>query len=190
MLEYDKIKSYLIKNIGEKRFLHSVRVMNTAENLASIYGCDIEKASVAGLLHDCGKLIDKSLFIKLCEDYNITNVDIEIENNISILHGAIGAEIAYKVFDINDKDILDSIKYHTTGKPNMSILEKIIYIADYIEPERKFDGVEYIRELVLNDIDRALLYAMDNTIKYVIDNGYILHCDTILARNYLISHKN
>jgi len=188
MVDKKRIKDYLIENIGESRYLHSIRVKETAEKLAEIYNCDQEKASIAGLLHDCGKLKDESHLLKMCYEFGII-LNGEFEGNSSLLHGALGAEIAKRVFSIEDEDILSSIKYHTTGKQNMTILEKIIYIADYIEPKRSFPGIDDIRNLAFRDLDATLLKIMDNTIKYIIDNGWIIHCDTINARNYLVSKK-
>ena len=188
MVDEKRIKDYLIENIGVSRYLHSVRVMETAERLAVIFDCDKKKASIAGLLHDCGKLKDKSHLLKMSYEFGIILNDA-FEENISLLHGPLGTEIAKRVFGIEDEDILNSIKYHTTGKPDMTILEKIIYLADYIEPNRVFPGIYDIRDLALKDLDGALLKAMDNTIKYVIDKGWIIHCDTISARNYLVSKK-
>lgn len=186
MIDEKKIKDYLIENIGESRYLHSIRVRKTAEKLAAIFNYDHKKASIAGLLHDCGKLRDESHLLKMSFEFDII-LNSVFEKNTSLLHGPLGSEIAKRIFGIEDEDILNSIKYHTTGRPNMTILEKIIYIADYTEPNRAFPGVEDIRNLALKDLDAALLKTMDNTIKYIIDKGWIIHYDTINARNYLVS---
>jgi predicted HD superfamily hydrolase involved in NAD metabolism len=94
------------------------------------------------------------------------------------------------VYDVHDKEILSAIYYHTTGKENMSLLEKIVYIADYIEPNRDFEGVERVRELAFVDLNESLIQSMDNTIKYIVDKKILIHLDTIKARNYLILEKD
>jgi predicted HD superfamily hydrolase involved in NAD metabolism len=177
---------YILRNsIGEKRYHHSVGVMETAKELSAVYGCDVKKAGIAGLLHDCGRIEDDGVLLKLAMDSDIILDDIT-KNNPKLIHGYLGAEIAKNEYGINDREILDAIRYHTTGKPRMSLLEKIIYIADYIEPGREFPGVEDVRKLAYINLDESLLAAMDNTIKYIIENGWLLHNNTVMARNELI----
>ena len=107
-----------------------------------------------------------------------------------ILHGVLGACEAQSKFGIYDPEILDAVKYHTTGKGNMSMLAKIIYIADYIEPNRDFDGVRELRSLAYRDIDEAIIKGIDDTIKDLIKRGLLLHPDTIHARNDLIIKRS
>ncbi|WP_352420104.1 bis(5'-nucleosyl)-tetraphosphatase (symmetrical) YqeK [Proteiniborus sp.] len=178
----------LIHYIGYKRYLHSLRVMEEAIKLATKFNCDGEKAAIAGFLHDCGKLQDEHELLKKSYDFGIIQRDVHIDN-FALLHGALGAEIARREFQIEDIEIINAIRYHTTGRPNMSLLEKIIYISDYIEPERKFPGVDAIRTLAYKDLDEALLKAMDKTIKYIIDKGQYIHPETLNARNYLIKEN-
>lgn len=159
--------------------------METAEKLAKVYGCDKYKARLAGLIHDCGKIENDRELLKIAFEFGIIHDDVK-DVNIALLHGPLGAEIAKNEFEIKDLEILNAIRYHTTGKENMSLLEKIIYIADYIEPNRDFPLVEEIRRLAFLDLDKAILLAMDNTIKYVVDNGWVLDTETVKARNFLI----
>lgn len=182
-------KNILIENIGFKRYYHSLNVMEEARQLSLKYNSSIEKASVAGLLHDCGKYEDKSKLIKKAYEFGIIKKGEQIANP-ELIHGHIGAELAKREYHLKDQDILDAIKYHTTGKSNMTLLQKIIYIADYIEPSRDFYGIDEIRDLAYEDLDKALLKAMDNTIKHIIDKGYYIHHDTISARNYLLNEIN
>lgn len=182
----NRARSRLVHSIGYERYLHSVRVMKEAIKLATVFNCDIEKTTIAGLLHDCGKFEDKHELLKNAYDFGIIQRGVHI-SNFALIHGALGAEIATKEYEINDKDITNAIRYHTTGRPNMTLLEKIIYISDYIEPERSFKGVDEIRKLSYENLDVALLKAMDNTIKYIIDKGLYIHPDTFNARNYLIN---
>ncbi|MCB2292536.1 bis(5'-nucleosyl)-tetraphosphatase (symmetrical) YqeK [Clostridium algoriphilum] len=177
---------YLQINLKESRLKHSLSVSKTAVKLATIYGEDIEKARIAGLVHDCAKNKTDAELIKIVMDNEIEICDIELQNP-SILHGLVGSLVAREVMSIRDVDILNAIHYHTTGRKNMSTLEKIIYIADYIEPLRVFDDIEALRSLTMIDLDAAVLKSFDNTIKYVITKNGSLHIDTIDARNYLLS---
>lgn len=182
----DKVKEKLIYSIGNERYKHSVRVMEEAIKLANVYDCDEEKAAIAGLLHDCGKFKNEYELLKSAYDFGIIQRDTYTINS-ALIHGALGAEVARKELCIEDKEILDAIQYHTTGKEDMTLLEKIIYLSDYIEADRNFPGVDEIRQLAYENLDLALLNAIDKTIKHIIDKGYYIHPDTINARNYLIN---
>lgn len=183
----EKMIKLLKTMIKEKRFEHSIGVMNTANELANIYSCDVQKARIAGLLHDCAKGVEKSEILKLCSDFGIVLDDIN-SYNIELLHGPLGAEFAKSIFYVDDKEVLDAIKYHTIGKENMCLLTKIIYLADYIEPGRNFKGVDIIREQSKVNLDRALVNSIDSTIKYVLEKGSLLHPNTVEARNYILLH--
>ena len=182
---YDKLKG----DIGDKRYNHSIGVMNTSIELANIYGCSIEKVALAGLLHDCGKLQGEINLLKIANDFDII-LDNVMKKNKELIHGPLGEAIAKKEYNITDETILSAIRYHTTGRENMSLIEKIVFIADIIEPSRSFEGVEEIRELAYNDIDNSILQATNGTIKFIIDRGNLIHLDTIKLRNQLIILKN
>ena len=186
----DKIKECLLKTIGEKRLGHSIRVMNEARKLAKTYSIDEESAAISGLLHDCGRYGSKDELLKKAKEFDIILNDIYTEN-VNLLHAPLGARVAKEIYDISDNDILNAIRYHTTGRENMSMLEKIVYMADYIEPKRDFNGIEEIRSICYEekDIDKALKMSIDNTIMYIIKNEEIIHGDTIKARNYLLLYN-
>jgi len=112
-----------------------------------------------------------------------------MQKNTELIHGPLGAKIANACYGIDDLEVLDAIKYHTIGRENMSMLDKIIYIADYIEPGRSFPGVEEIREIVFLDLDDAIKKAMDNTILFLIKDNKLIHPDTINARNYMLYNE-
>ena len=131
--DLEKIQTKLKKEIDEHRFEHTIGVMYTAASMAMAHGYDLHKAQVAGLLHDCAKCIPNDKKLKLCRKNNIQMSDVEQSNPI-LLHGKLGAFVAQKKYDVKDKEILSAITFHTTGKPEMSVLDKIIFIADYIEP--------------------------------------------------------
>lgn len=188
MYSIEEIEKKIKSSVGIKRYNHSIGVMETAIKLARFNGENINNAALAGLLHDCGKFENTNEILKKCKDYNV-DIDEYMKMNVQLLHAPLSAEIAKKDYGIHDKNIFNSIKYHTTGRKNMSLLEKIIYIADYIEPNRNFPGVEEVRILAFKDINKALLKAFDNTIQYVIQNNWIIHENTIFARNSLILNE-
>lgn len=188
MWDEGQIIEYLKENLKESRYEHSLSVRDTAVKMAKIYGADIDKARTAGLVHDCAKYMSNEEILDIASKNNI-NVDEVAKANPQLLHGSIASVIAQNDMGIYDEEILDAIKYHTTGKKNMNLLEKIIYISDYIEPLRDFPGVEDLRKKALVNLDDALLDAFNNTIEVVISRNQLLHMNTIEGRNYLICKK-
>jgi predicted HD superfamily hydrolase involved in NAD metabolism len=126
--------------------------------------------------------------LKLAREFGIVMDEIQ-KRYISILHAPVGAKIAKKEFGVEDEEILTAICYHTTGCQNMSIMSKVIYVADYIAQGRHFEGIEEIRKIAFNDLDAAVLIGMDLTIKYVISLNGLLHPDTIDARNDMLMKR-
>lgn len=185
MWNEEKIVDYLKVHLKENRFQHTMGVVKVAEELCEIYGCSKEKAKLAALLHDAAKYMDDKSILEILKKENI-KIDSNIEKNLSLMHGLCGSYIAKEIMGVEDDEVLGAIKYHTTGKQNMNLLEKIIYLSDFIEENRKYDGVEELRTLCKIDLNRALLKAFDNTIIYVIKQNQFIHMDTINARNYLI----
>lgn len=185
MWKEKEIEAYLRKRLEADRFQHVLGVRETAINLAKHYNGEVEKAKIAALIHDCAKnMTDREMLeIVKSEGYG---VDWVCEHSPQLLHGLAGAIIGKNIMLINDEDIFAAVRYHTTGRKNMSLLEKVIYLADYIEAGRNFPGVEDLRRLAFEDIDKAILSSLDSTIGYVISKGQLLHTDTIDARNYLI----
>lgn len=186
-MEFDVISDYLKKNLSEKRYVHTVGVANTAKLLAEKYGGNPEKAFVAGLLHDCAKEKSIEILREIIERNNDT-IDTISENSNALLHGVSGAWLSKELFSIDD-EIFDAIKYHTTGKPSMSLLTKIVFIADYIEPGRKFDGVEEVRNLAYSNIDDAIIKSCSNVIIHTVNKGGVVHPNTVDARNYLLLYN-
>ena len=188
-MNLELINNKIQEMLPEKRYKHSLNVANCAVKLSEIYGCDKEKAYIAGIAHDCAKYLNKDEVKYYVDKYKIVLDEIE-KDNLALSHSLIGSYIAKYEFGINDKDIINAIKYHTTGKEDMDIIEKIIYIADLIEEDRDFPGVEELRDLVYNkELDKALLISFNNTIKFVIENNQLIHNRTVDARNYLIKNK-
>lgn len=185
MWNEEQIIEYLKEKLKKSRYEHSLSVRDTAIKMAKIYNADVKKAGTAGLVHDCAKYMSNGQILSIAEQ-NGMEVDEVARANPQLLHGSIAAVIAKNIMGICDEDILSAVKYHTTGKKNMNILEKIVYISDYIEPLRDFPGVEELREKALTDLNGALLDAFNNTIKVVISRNQLLHLNTIQGRNYLI----
>lgn len=184
MISIDFLINELKKVVSKKRFNHSIEVMNTAKELSSIYGCDIYKASIAAILHDYSKEFSPATLIEICKKYFFDEVK-DYLNNVELMHGFASAAIAKEKFGILDSDILNAIKYHTTGRKNMSLLEKIIYIADAIEITRDYPEVNNIRKLVYTDLDSGILFEANHKIIYLIKNNYTLHVNTVNMRNEL-----
>lgn len=178
-----KYEKEIRNRIGEKRFLHTIRVKDTAIKLAKIHDVDVEKAEVAGFLHDCAKIKDKEELMKEAKKNNLL-LTKEMMKAPQIIHSYLGALFAREFYGIDDEDILNAITYHTTGRANMSDLEKIIFLADYIEPMRNFDGVERARELANKDLDAAMYFALNNTLKFLVDHDTYIVLETIIARNF------
>lgn len=149
------------------RYEHTLGVAYTAACLASLYGEDTKKAMRAGLLHDCAKCIDSKEKLFLCEKYGL-EVNAFERRNPSLVHAKLGAKLAEVTYDVADEDILNAIRYHTTGRPCMSLLEKIIFTADYIEPGRtKASHLTQIRQLAFSDLDKAVVMILQNTLAYL-----------------------
>lgn len=186
MWSEEQIKNYLKQNLRNKRYEHVLGVRDTAIKLAEHYKEDTEKARFAALIHDCAKNISDDQIILIAEKHKLAIDDIT-KISPQLLHGSIAAIIAKEEMGITDEDVLNAVTYHTTGRKGMSLLEKIIYIADYIEPSRNFQGVDELRRAAFQDLDKALIKAFDNTIKFVVERGQLLHINTIEGRNYLLS---
>ncbi len=181
----EQMTDKLRNTLEEKRFNHSVNVMETAVKLAECHGADVEKARIAGLLHDCAKNYSKDDMYGLCDKYAIDLDDVS-KKEFGLLHGFVGANILKDEYGIDDIEIFDAVYYHTIGKPDMPLLTKIIFIADCVEPMRTAPWVDDIRNEVYNDIDKALIIQLDNTIRSVLKKGTLLHTNTIDTRNFYI----
>ena len=161
----------LEQELNYKRFVHTLAVAGTASSLAMCYGMSVEKAELAGLLHDCAKCIDVRKMQKLCEKAGLEISPFEAGSG-SLLHSKAGSVLAAEKYGCTDPDILNAIRYHTTGRPGMSLLEKIIFVADYIEPGRyTAKNLPEIRKTAFEDIDEALLKILYDTLVYLNSTG-------------------
>lgn len=187
MLSYEEIYEIVKERLSEKRFYHSECVVERCIEYAEIYGVDVEKAKIAGIAHDVAKEIPKEDQIKVAESYGIELDEIE-KNQIPLIHSKLGAEIARKEFGCTD-DICEAIKWHTTGKENMSILEKIVYMADATGKDRTWGNTEELHNMAREDLDKAMLELMKECIIDVIGRGLLAHPKSIEAYNYVLLNK-
>ena len=185
MLSIEEIKLYLKANLAEKRYIHILGVSDIAKNLAKLNGISEEKAEIAGLAHDVAKNLSKVKMKEIINKHNIVLSAVE-ENNENLWHSIIGPIEAKDKLGIQDEEILDAIRWHTTGKEHMSVLTKIIYIADMIEPSRNFDGIEYIRKVTLEDLDRGEYCGLTRSIEFLLIKNLLIDENTMRARNYFL----
>ena len=188
-MDLQKIRKQLSKALDNKRFEHTQGVAYTSAALAMRYGEDIKKAELAGLLHDCAKCLDNEKKIQICKKHNISISEAE-ERNPFLLHAKVGGYLAKTKYKVDDDEIIQAIISHTTGRPGMSLLEKIVYIADYISAERNYPDVDVMRRLSKEvSLEEASLYALRYSIRKLESDGGIIHTDSIDYYNELIIDK-
>ncbi len=153
------------------RFIHTLDVAATAANLAMCYGADLDKAETAGLLHDCAKCMSLGKMLKVCDKAGTDLSEFE-KNSVSLLHSKAGAVLAESRYGVRDEDTLNAIRFHTTGRPGMSLLEKIVFVADYIEPGRdSAPNLPQVRKLAYESIDDCVLQILKDTLRYLATTG-------------------
>lgn len=185
MLSIEEMNLYLKENLMEKRYIHTLGVVETAKKLAEVNGISEEKAEIAALAHDVAKNLSKEKMREMMKENNITISALE-ENNSNLWHSIIAPIEAKAKLGIEDEEILDSIRWHTTGKENMSILTKIIYIADMIEPNRNFNGIEDIRKVTFDNLDAGVYSGLTHNIEFLLTKNLLIDENTIKARNYFL----
>lgn len=181
-MDITRDKEEIQRRIGQKRMDHVLRVADYAKDLAVHYGLDPEKAYLAGFYHDCMKIRDLDLLKKAARDLGLEWTE-EFDQAPQVVHGLLGALAAEKMYGVRDRDILNAIAYHTTGRAGMTDLEKIIYLADYAEPMRDFDGVDQVRKEIKEDLDQAMYQALNRTIQYLIEKNSYITIKSLEARN-------
>lgn len=174
MYNIDDMRAILKNKLSESRYEHTLGVEYTSAALAMRYGADMEKARVAGLLHDCAKYFPGDKLLAKCKKYNLPVNQYE-EEFPQLLHAKVGARLAYNKYGIKDEEILSAIAWHTTGRPQMTLLDKIVYIADYIEPNRnKAPDLPEIRQLAFQDIEKCLITIVSHTLNYLKETGSVI----------------
>ena len=182
----DSINSYIEKNFSQKRKAHTEGVRKTAVYLAEKYGADPKKAELAALFHDMYRGVSSEAL-----NYYVKHLALgeKYMDNPNLSHGKIAAVIMERDYGVTDSDILNAVSFHTTGRPAMSLLEKIIYIADAVEPNRNYPGVDILRQAAEKDLDEACLLSLERTIEYVRGQGLYLDTDTVDARDYFKNNR-
>lgn len=181
--ELNQIRRSLEKELTPKRYQHTLGVEYTAASLAMRYDILLSDAQLAGLLHDCAKCLPLEEKLALCNQHQLMINEIELQNP-ELLHAKAGYVLAQTKYEITNTDVLNAILYHTTGRPGMSLLEKIIFIADYIEPGRnKAPNLQQVRKLAFVDLDKALLQIMADTLAYLEDSDGVI--DPMTMESYL-----
>ena len=189
-LSITEIKNILSKKLKEERFYHSLAVSAVAASMAMRWGEDVHKAELAGLIHDCAKAYPIDQFVELAEEYSI-EIDPVERDNPQLLHAKLGAYYAKTDYFVEDNDILNSILYHTTGRPGMTTLEKIIYIADYIEPGRyKAKHLDEVRKIAFEDLDKCLDIILTDTVEHLHEKQYVINPITLETYGYYSKKEN
>jgi len=185
MPEYDSLKAGLKKLLPQERYEHSLRVIVQAEELSRRYKVAEDKARLAALLHDCSRYLDREGMLKMARELGLKIDPIE-ELEPKLLHARLAADIAQQKFGVTDAEVLLAIKSHTVGRPQMSELEKVVYLADHIECGRDYPGVDQVRKLALTDMDQAILASTGNMIKHLLDLNLPIFEGTIETRNWFL----
>lgn len=183
----DALRPIALSYLKHKRIRHVLGTEEEAVRLARRYGVDETAARTAALLHDCTKKLTMEEQLALCQTYAVPLDELE-RNALKLLHAKTGAEIARDVFGIAP-EVYEAIRWHTTGKADMTTLEKVIYLADYIEPTRDFPGVEELRRLCYEDLDKGLLLGLTMTVQEMQAEGNPVHYQTAAARDFLLRQR-
>ncbi len=185
----NKVKRLLKTKMSEERYYHSLCVSDEAKNLAKYYNENTDKAEIAGLLHDITKEFSKEEHLRIINGYKIKLSKVE-RDTTKLWHAITAPFYVKEVFNIEDKDILNAIRYHTTGKKNMSSLEKIVFLADFISEDRfkEFSDAKKAKEIAYKNLDQGVLYELVHSINKLVAKRSLLCLDTVKAYNYYVMH--
>lgn len=186
---YEVYKNILKSRLNEKRYFHSLCVADEAKRLAEKYGGDSEKCYLAGLLHDITKNSPDEEHLQLFETFGIMLNDIE-KNAKKLWHAMSGEAYIKNILKIDDSELLDAVRYHTTAKKNMSLTAKILYLADFTSRDRDYEDVEVIREIVDKSIEEAMVYTLKYSINDLLEQSKAVHFDTLEAYNEVVGGNN
>ena len=184
-VDLDMLRGQLRAKQSITTFAHTLGVVAAAELLAARYGVDREQARLAAFLHDVARDMETSELLKRVMEYGILMDEIEAGAPL-LLHAKVGAAMGRTLFGIEDGAVLQAVERHTTGAPEMTALDAVVYVADYIEPGRDFPGVEEVRRAAGQDLDHAVVLAMNGTLQYLLRENRLVHPRTVNARNYLL----
>ena len=178
-MKREKMEYRLKKELDRQRYEHTLGVEKTAREMARVFGEDEERAALAGLLHDCAKCMPLSQMVKAAKHIELDPV---MKESKALMHAVAGRCVAESAYNVSDEAVLEAIRWHTTGRADMTALDKIIYLADMIEPNRKpYPGLEELRALCMKDLDEAMHTALRMSLEHVREQGKTLHPDTLAA---------
>lgn len=189
MPAWDELEAALRRRIEGERLAHVYRVLDTARALAAQHGVDGAQAAEAALLHDYAKALSGPEVLALARQYGLLSDPVEAESPAALLHAPVGAAMLQAEGLVTDQAVLQAIARHTTGQPEMTPLDMVIWLADYVEPGRRFPGVEEMRRLAFADLAGGLLAGLDQTITYLVGRGRPLHLATVRTRNWLLLRR-
>jgi predicted HD superfamily hydrolase involved in NAD metabolism len=185
MENYDFLVEEVRRRLSPGRFQHSLRVLDTALSMKENAELEKDKVYLAALLHDYAKELPKADLLALARENGLLTCKAE-EVQPDLLHGPVGAWLCENSLGIKDQDVLEAIRYHTTGRAGMSLLEKVIYLADLLEPGRVYNGVEVLRKKYREGLSAGMLFAFDSTIAFVLERKLLIHPFTVEGRNWLL----
>jgi predicted HD superfamily hydrolase involved in NAD metabolism len=173
--------------LTEHRYQHTIGVMETAIKLAKRFGADVSKAEISAIFHDYAKFRPKEEMRQIIINEKLPK-DLLLYNE-ELWHAPVGAYLVKREASIVDPEVLNAIRFHTSGRPGMTLLEKVIYLADYIEPGRHFPGVEEVRELAEENLEDALIKSIQNSIVFLMKKNQAIYPDTFLTYNDLVKNR-
>lgn len=182
-MDLEVAKKIVKEKLTNDRYEHTLRVCDTAVELAEIYKEDKEKIALASIFHDYAKCMSKDELKQWVKDFNLPNELLNYHHEL--WHGPVGAELVKRKYHMTDENIINAIRFHTTGRAQMNKFELIVFISDYIEPGRSFPGIEDVRKLAKENLESAAHQALKNTIHYLLDKNALIYPDTINAYNDL-----
>ena len=187
-MNLEEHKALIRRFLGDKRYDHSLCVAEAAKRLARVHGADEGKAETAGVLHDIMKDLPQEEQLKWMERYGIVLTEVE-RGAPKLWHAMLGAEYLRREVRLGDPEIIDAIRYHTTGRENMTLLDKILFIADFISEDRDYPGVEGMRAAAAKGLEQAMIEGIVFTVKDLADSKKPIHPDTIAAYNWTLLHS-
>lgn len=186
-MKREEALSLVRDQITEHRYTHTLGVVDTAITLAEKYGADVQKAELAAIFHDYAKFRPKEEMAAIIKQQKMDPQLLSFHSEL--WHAPVGAYLVQKEAGVTDEAVLNAIRYHTSGRIGMTLLEKVVYVADYIEPGHRFPGVEEVRELAQQDLDAALIQALKNTIQFLMKKNQPVYPDTFHTYNDLTMKK-
>jgi len=189
MADWNTLVELLHRQVTGERLAHTYRVLELARLLGRTHGADDGQVAVAALMNDYAKPLPPERLLREAERLGLPIHPVE-RAEPHLLHGPVAAGLLREQGLVTDPDVLQAIGTHTTGRAGMSLLEKILYVADYAEPGRRFPGAEAVRAVAVQDLDRALLDSLNNSLVYLVGQGWLIHPASVDARNWLLQRRN